>query len=111
MKPQARTIAVRSQIVLSACRQSYVRAAETDGMRIEYDRDTCIGMFQCIAEWDGFEADEDDGKAILVDGEEREENTVVREIPDDAELDAKFAARACPVDAIAVYDDGERIVP
>ncbi|EMA55290.1 MULTISPECIES: ferredoxin [Halococcus] len=92
-------------------------------MRIEYDRDTCIGMFQCVAEWDGFEADEDAGKAILVDGEEREESTaargdadregttVVREIPDDAELDAKFAARACPVDAIAVYDDGERIIP
>jgi ferredoxin len=80
-------------------------------MRIEYDRDTCIGMFQCVAESDGFEADEDAGKAILVDGEEREENTVVREVPDDAELDAKFAARACPVDAIAVYDDGERVIP
>ncbi|ERG88311.1 MAG: hypothetical protein J07HX5_00455, partial [halophilic archaeon J07HX5] len=21
-------------------------------MRIEYDRNTCIGMFQCVAEWD-----------------------------------------------------------
>jgi ferredoxin len=35
----------------------------------------------------------------------------VREVPDDAELDAKFAARSCPVDAIAVYDDdGEQVV-
>ncbi|WP_415378820.1 ferredoxin [Halosimplex sp. TS25] len=80
-------------------------------MRIEYDRDTCIGMFQCVAEWDGFERDSDAGKAILRDSEEREEDVFVREVPEDAELDAKFAARACPVDAIEVYDDdGEQIV-
>ena len=31
---------------------------------------------------------------------------------DDAELDAKFAARACPVEAITVYDDdGEQLIP
>jgi ferredoxin len=30
-------------------------------MHIEYDRDTCIGMFQCVAEWDEFERDEDAG--------------------------------------------------
>jgi len=79
-------------------------------MYVEYDRDTCIGMFQCVAEWDGFEKDVDAGKAVLVDGEEGEEDLFVREIPEDAELDAKFAARACPVDAIAVYDDGEQVV-
>ncbi|MBP1986138.1 ferredoxin [Halolamina salifodinae] len=80
-------------------------------MRIEYDRDTCIGMFQCVAEWDAFERDEDAGKAVLVDGEETEEDLFVREVPEGAELDAKFAARACPVDAIRVYDDdGEQIV-
>ena len=34
-----------------------------------------------------------------------------REVPADAELDAKFAARACPVDAIEIYDDdGEQLV-
>ncbi|WP_135535209.1 MULTISPECIES: ferredoxin [Halostella] len=81
-------------------------------MKVEFDRDTCIGMFQCVAEWDGFEKDTDAGKAILVDGEEVEEDLVVREVPEDEELDAKFAARACPVDAIAVYDeDGEQLVP
>ncbi|WP_324666029.1 ferredoxin [Haloarcula sediminis] len=81
-------------------------------MRIEYDRNTCIGMFQCVAEWDGFERDEDAGKAVLVDGEETDEGVVVREVPDDAEFDAKFAARACPVEAIAVYDDdGEQLIP
>jgi ferredoxin len=80
-------------------------------MRIEYDRDTCIGMFQCVAEWDAFEKDTDAGKAVLADGEE-EEGVFVREVPDDAQLDAKFAARACPVEAIAVYDDdGEQLIP
>ncbi|MFQ3294215.1 MAG: ferredoxin [Halobacteriales archaeon] len=81
-------------------------------MRIEFDRDTCIGMFQCTAEWEGFERDEDAGRAVLVDGEEREDDVFVRTVPEDAELDAKFAARSCPVEAIAVYDeDGERLVP
>ncbi|WP_436928322.1 ferredoxin [Halosimplex halobium] len=80
-------------------------------MRIEYDRETCIGMFQCVAEWEGFERDSDAGKAVLVDGEEREDDIFVREVPDGAELDAKFAARSCPVDAIEVYDDdGEQVV-
>ena len=81
-------------------------------MRIEYDRDTCIGMFQCVAEWDGFERDEDAGKAVLVDGEETEDDIFVQEVPEEAEFYAKFAARVCPVDAIAVYDDdGEQLIP
>ena len=80
-------------------------------MQIEYDRETCIGMFQCVAEWDGFEKDEDAGKAVLVDGEEAKPDTFVREVPPEEELDAKFAARVCPVDAITVYDDnGEQII-
>jgi ferredoxin len=80
-------------------------------MRIEYDRDTCIGMFQCVAEWDAFEEDKDAGKAVLRGAEETDDGVFVREVPDDAELDAKFAARSCPVDAIAVYDDdGEQVV-
>ena len=82
-------------------------------MRIEYDRDTCIGMFQCVEEWDAFEKNLDDGKADLAGSEESDEEAglFVREVPEDAELDAKFAARACPVDAIAVYDDdGEQVV-
>jgi ferredoxin len=81
-------------------------------MKVEYDYDTCIGMFQCVAEWDAFERDEDAGKAVLADSEEIEEDLFVREVPDGAELDAKFAARACPVDAITVYDDdGEQLIP
>jgi len=81
-------------------------------MRIEFDRDTCIGMFQCVAEWDEFERDEDAGKAVLADGEEVGADLFARAVPEDAELDAKFAARTCPVDAITVYDDeGEQLIP
>lgn len=80
-------------------------------MYVEYERDTCIGMFQCVAEWDRFERDEDAGKAVLVDGQEEKEDLYVRQIPEDEEIDAKFAARTCPVDAIRVYDDdGKRVI-
>jgi ferredoxin len=81
-------------------------------MRVEFDRDTCIGMFQCVAEWEAFRKDEDAGKAVLVDGEAERDGVFVREVPEDAEFDAKFAARTCPVDAITIYDDeGEQLVP
>ena len=79
-------------------------------MRVKFDRDTCIGMFQCVAEWDGFERDENEGKAVLVDAEEEDEDVFVVEVPDGEEYDAKFAARVCPVDAIEVYEDGEQVV-
>ena len=81
-------------------------------MRVEFDRDTCIGMYQCVAEWSEFEADKSAGKADLNDAEEVEDDRFVREVPEDAELDAKFAARTCPVDAITIYDDdGEQLIP
>jgi ferredoxin len=87
-------------------------SADALGMRIEFDRDTCIGMFQCVEEWDAFERDEDAGKADLAGAEEVDADLFAREVPDDAELDAKFAARTCPVDAIAVFDDdGEQLIP
>jgi len=51
-------------------------------MRIEFDRDTCIGMFQCVAEWEeGFEKDMDAGKAVLKDGEETEEDVFSEKCP------------------------------
>lgn len=83
-------------------------------MRIEYDRDTCIGIYQCVDEWDAFEKDMDAGKADLVGAEEDEdeEGTFVLEVPDGEEFDAEMAARVCPVDAITLYDDdGEQVVP
>jgi ferredoxin len=80
-------------------------------MRIEFDRDTCIGMFQCVDEWAAFEKNLDDGKADLAGAEEREEDVFVLEVPDDEAFEAEFAARVCPVDAIALYDDdGEQVV-
>ena len=80
-------------------------------MRVRFDRETCIGMFQCVAEWDAFERNENEGKADLAESEETEDGIFEREIPEDAEFDAKFAARVCPVDAIEIYDDdGEQVV-
>lgn len=80
-------------------------------MRIEFDRDTCVGMYQCVAEWDAFEKNVDDGKADLRGAEEIEENVFSLEVPEGEELDAKFAARTCPVDAIRLYDDdGEQVI-
>ena len=80
-------------------------------MRVEFDRDACVGMFQCVAEWDAFEENRDAGKADLPGAEEIEPGVFSLEVPDGAELDAKFAARTCPVDAIRLYDDdGERVV-
>jgi ferredoxin len=80
-------------------------------MKIEFDRDTCIGMYQCVAEWDAFEKNLDAGKADLVDSEEVEDDLFVLEVPDGEEFDAEFAARSCPVDAIRLYDDdGEQVV-
>ena len=80
-------------------------------MRIEFDRDTCIGMFQCVDEWGTFEKNLDAGKADLAGAEETEEERYVLEVPEREELDAEFAARVCPVDAIRLYDDdGEQVV-
>ncbi|MDL5362938.1 ferredoxin [Halalkalicoccus sp. NIPERK01] len=80
-------------------------------MRIEYNRDTCIGIYQCVDEWEKFEKDMDAGKAELV-GAEEEDGVFVLEVPEGEEFDAEMAARVCPVDAITLYDDdGEQMVP
>ncbi len=87
------------------------RLAEAGGMHVEFDRDTCVGMYQCVAEWDAFEKNLNDGKADLRGSTEEDEDVFVVDVPDDEEFDAKFAARVCPVDAIEVYDDdGEQVV-
>ncbi|XVH32787.1 ferredoxin [Haloferacaceae archaeon DSL9] len=80
-------------------------------MQIEFDRDTCIGMYQCVDEWEAFEKNMDDGKADLAGSEEVDDDTFVLEVPEGEEFDAEFAARVCPVDAIRLYDDdGEQVV-
>ncbi|WP_096391636.1 ferredoxin [Halopenitus persicus] len=82
-------------------------------MKVVFDRDTCIGMYQCVEEWDRFERNVDAGKADLVGGKPVEDGDDVYEltVPEGEEFDAEMAARVCPVDAIAVYDDdGEQVV-
>jgi ferredoxin len=80
-------------------------------MHVEFDRDTCIGMYQCVAEYDAFEKNPDEGKADLAGAEEVEPDLFELAVPEGAALDAEMAARACPVDAIALYDDdGEQVV-
>ena len=73
-------------------------------MRIEYDRNTCTGMFQCVHEWAAFEQDPDAGKAVLRESDEQADGVFVREVPEDAEFEAEMAARACPVEAISPGD-------
>jgi ferredoxin len=80
-------------------------------MRIRFDRDTCIGMYQCVDEWAAFQKNLTDGKADLTDAEEVDEQVFELEVPDDATFEAEFAARVCPVDAIELYDDdGTQVV-
>jgi ferredoxin len=87
------------------------RLAERSVMYVKFDRDTCVGMYQCVAEWDAFEKNLNDGKADLRGSEEESEGQFVVDVPDGEEFDAKFAARVCPVDAIEVYDeDDEQVV-
>jgi len=86
------------------------RLAERKYMYVKFDRDTCVGMYQCVAEWDAFEKNMNDGKADLRGSEEEAEEQFVVEVPDGEEFDAKFAARVCPVDAIEVYDDDDEQV-
>jgi ferredoxin len=79
-------------------------------MYVKFDRDTCVGMYQCVAEWDAFEKNMNDGKADLQGSEEEAEEQFVVDVPEDEEFDAKFAARVCPVDAIEVYDENDEQV-
>jgi len=80
-------------------------------VRVEFDRDTCIGMFNCVAEWEKFVEDTDAGKATLVESEEIESDLYIREVPEGEEFEAKMAARVCPVDAITIKDGDDQIVP
>lgn len=81
-------------------------------MYVEFDRDTCTGIFNCVHEWEKFIEDRDAGKATLVGSDEREPGLYIRDVPDGAEFDAEIAGRVCPVDAITIYDEeGNQLVP
>jgi ferredoxin len=71
------------------------------GLRVQIDRDLCVGFGDCVtASPETFELD-DDGIAIF------------REVDEVASRERVIeACDACPVDAITVIDaDGVRIVP
>jgi len=80
-------------------------------VRVGFDRDTRIGMFNRVAEWGTFVEDADAGKATLVESEEVESDLCVRDVPEREEFEAQTAARVCPVDAITINDGDDQIVP
>lgn len=69
-------------------------------IRVRIDRQLCVGFADCITEApEAFELDEED-IAVFTDPERVERERLLR------------ACRACPVDAITVWDeDGAQIVP
>ncbi|MFJ1967888.1 ferredoxin [Streptomyces sp. NPDC087903] len=63
-------------------------------MRIDIDRDACIGAGQCALAAPGVFTQDDDGfSTVLPGGQDRLRDPMLRE-----------AARACPVSAIAVTE-------
>ena len=74
-------------------------------MQVEFNRDTCTGIFNCVHGWERFVEDHDAGKTTLVGSDEAESDLYVRTIPEDEKFDAKMAAQVCPVDAITIYGD------
>ena len=90
----------------------YQRTGVELTMRVEFDRDTCTGIFNCVHEWEKFVEDRDAGKATLVGSDEVETDQYARNIPEDEEFETEMAARVCPVDAITVFDDeGNQLIP
>ena len=77
----------------------------TTEYELHLDRAACDGVFACLVRDDRF-VEADDGLAAVVGGEEltaTAERQVLR-FDDDSRGDAEQAARACPVDAIAVRE-------
>lgn len=76
------------------------RAREVHGLRVEIDRDLCVGFGDCVdAAPDAFE----------LDGEDVAVFTRPEEVGRECLLEA---CRACPVDAITAHDeDGNRVAP
>lgn len=73
---------------------------EVDGLRLEIDRDLCVGFGDCVdVAPEAFELDD--------------ENVAVFTAPEDTSREELLrACRACPVDAITARDeDGEILAP
>ena len=73
--------------------------SQANRIRLEVDRDLCIGSGDCVAtEPDVFELD-DEGKAVVIDPDAAATDDIVE------------AARNCPVTAIFVIGDDGDIYP
>jgi ferredoxin len=73
--------------------------SQANRIRVEVDRDLCIGSGDCVAtEPDVFELD-DEGKAVVLDPDAAATDDIVE------------AARNCPVTAIFVIGEGGDIYP
>lgn len=69
-------------------------------MKIEVDRELCIGAAPCVAVAGGVFQLDDEGKAYVVDPKGADDDTIL------------LAAQACPVLAIKLFDDnGVQIFP
>ena len=70
---------------------------------VTHYRDNCIGCGACTAVCpNGWRLSDDDGKAILLDGEERKAGVFVKQVhPEDVE-ENELAAMCCPVRIIKV---------
>jgi ferredoxin len=73
--------------------------SQTNRIRVEVDRDLCIGSGDCVAtEPDVFQLD-DEGKAVVIDPDAAAADDIVE------------AARNCPVTAIFVIGEDGDIYP
>ena len=79
---------------------SKVEERVVHGLRVTIDRELCVGFGDCVTEApEGFKLD-DDSVATFLDPAAVERDRLLR------------ACDACPVDAIAVWDEtGKQIVP
>jgi len=69
-------------------------------MRVEIDREKCIGAADCVEEAPTVFKLDSFGKAIILDPNSVDDNRLLA------------AARSCPVDAISIFDDnGARLFP
>lgn len=70
-------------------------------LKIEIDRNRCIGAAPCVAVAGSVFQLDDEGKAIVTDPKGADDETII------------MAAQSCPVQAITIYDEetGEKIFP
>jgi ferredoxin len=79
--------------------------------RIEFDRETCIGAGACVAATADFWSIDQDGKANLKSATyDTEKKVWVLELQENEHQKNLDAAQVCPVNAIHIYKDDEKII-